>query len=528
MAEIMGWAVIRGLRRHEPALFLGGAAVLILVLAVAPLFQVLGMVSSVGPGGLCALASLRTWSLLVRSLFLAGGVTVIALSIGVPLGVLIGRADVPLRRLVWLVHAFPMFLPPFLPALGWFHCFGREGIVGNETTARLLFSAVGLTLLLGATFAPVATSLSALGVMGVDVSLEESARVVARPLGVATRILLPAAAPAIALCAIVVFALALSEVGVPMFLRVDVYSAAVFARLGGVDFAPGEALALTLPLVPVALALLALERRFAAGRSFAVLGLRSATRSPLPLGRWRVPAALACMAGALVSAAPIAALAMRSSRTGAAPGLLEWAREAPWNGLIAGGAAATVITAVGLIVGHGAARRLRGAALLDTVCMLAFVTPAAVLGVGLMTLWNRSAGQAVYGSLAILVVGYVARYTVVGVRVLGCAIAQSPVHLEEAAAASGARFGRRLMRVVLPVHMRGVAFGWLLALVFCLRDLETVVLFYPPGREPLTVRIFTLEANGPPAVVAGLSLLHVAITAAVLGIGGLVLRKRRS
>jgi iron(III) transport system permease protein len=524
MAENMGRAVVRGLRRHEHALFLGGAAVLIFVLAALPLVQVLGMISSAGPAGLSALGSLRTWSLFVRSLLLAGGVTVIALAIGVPLGVLIGRADVPLRRLLWLVHSFPMFLPPFLPALGWFHWFGREGLVGNETTASLLFSDMGFVLLLGATLAPVVTSLASLGVMGVDASLEESARVVARPFRVATRILLPAAAPAIALSAIIVFALALSEVGVPMFLRVDVYAAAVFARLGGVDFAPGEALALTLPLVPVVLGLLALERRFAGGRSFAVLGLRSATRTALPLGGWRMPAFVACAAGAAVSAAPIGALAVRARSS---QGLFEWAREAPWNGLVAGAAAATGITFIGLVVGHGAARRLRGAAVLDTVCMLAFVTPAAVLGVGLMALWNRPIGQAVYGSLAILVVGYVARYAVVGVRVLGCAVAQSPVHLEEAAAASGAHFGRRLVRLVLPIHARGALFAWLLALVFCLRDLETVVLFYPPGREPLTVRIFTLEANGPPAVVAGLSLLHVAITGAALAAGALLLWRRR-
>jgi len=534
MAENMGWALVRRLRRHEQKLFLGGAAVLIFVFAVAPLVQVLGMILSAGTGGLSALGSLRTWSLFGRSLLLAGGVTIIALTIGVPLGVLIGRADVPLRRLLWLVHTFPMFLPPFLPTLGWFHWFGREGLAGNETTAGLLFSDVGFVLLLGAILAPVATSLSSLGVMGVDASLEESARVVARPFRVATRILLPAAAPAIALSAIIVFALALSEVGVPMFLRVDVYAAAVFARLGGVDFAPGEALALTLPLVPAVLALLTLERRFAGGRSFAVLGLRGTPRSPLPLGRWRIPAFLACVAGAVVSAAPIAALAIRASSpqppgaSSAAPDLFEWAREAPWNGLVAGAAAATGIMFIGLVVGHAAARRLRGAALLDTVCMLAFVTPAAVLGVGLMGLWNRPVGQAVYGSLAILVVGYVARYTVVGVRVLGCAVAQSPVHFEEAAAASGAHFGRRLLRIVLPVHLRGVVFAWLLALVFCLRDLETVVLFYPPGREPLTVRIFTLEANGPPGVVAGLSLLHVAITAAALAVGGLFLRRRRT
>jgi iron(III) transport system permease protein len=65
-------------------------------------------------------------------------------------------------------------------------------------------------------------------------------------------------------------------------------------------------------------------------------------------------------------------------------------------------------------------------------------------------------------------------------------------------------------------------------LVFCLRDLETAVLFYPPGGEPLTVRIFTLEANGPVPVVAGLGVIHAAVTGAVLALGAALLLRRRS
>jgi ABC-type Fe3+ transport system permease subunit len=75
---------------------------------------------------------------------------------------------------------------------------------------------------------------------------------------------------------------------------------------------------------------------------------------------------------------------------------------------------------------------------------------------------------------------------------------------------------------------RGLAFAWLLALVFCPRDLETAVLYYPPGHEPLTVRLFTLEANGPEGVVAGLALVQVAMTALVLAAGGWLLPRSRS
>ena len=154
--------------------------------------------------------------------------------------------------------------------------------------------------------------------------------------------------------------------------------------------------------------------------------------------------------------------------------------------------------------------------------------PAPVLGVGLIAVWNRPWTQAIYGSLAILVVGFVARYTVVALRAVASVVLQRPEDLEEAAAAAGAGAFRRLSRIVLPMNAQGVAAGFLLAFLFCLRDLETAVLFYPAGREPLTVRLFTLEANGPPAVVAGLAVAQVALMAAVLALGLLAFTPRRA
>lgn len=360
-----------------------------------------------------------------------------------------------------------------------------------------------------------------------DASLEEAARLVASPWRVVTRILLPAARPALVLSAIIVFALSLSELGVPMFLRVDVFTAAVFARLGGIAYAPGEAFVLVLPLVPIALLLLFIERRFVGVRSFAVAGLRGMSRSPLPLGRWRPAAAVAGWSLAVLAIAPIAALAARAALGRGFTQLSQWLGQAPWTSLISAVVAATAIAALALVLGHAAARRLRGATSLDALAMLAFVLPASVLGVGLIAVWNRPATGALYGSMAILVIGYVARYSIVGIRTVASVILQSPVHLEEAAAASGAGFARRLFRIVLPVNARGIAFAWLLALVFCLRDLESAVLFYPPGGEPLTVRLFTLEANGPTAVVAALAVTQAAMTAAALALGALLLPKGR-
>jgi len=376
-------------------------------------------------------------------------------------------------------------------------------------------------------FAPVFTCLTMLGVSAVDPTLEEAARLVAPPGQVLRRILLPAARPAVTLAALVVCTLAFSELGVPMFLRVRVYPGAVFARLGGISYAPGEAALLALPLLGVAIVLLVLERTLVGERSFAVLELREREGVPVtPLGRWRVPATLGVWIFAALSVLPIAGLTVRASQ-GGMPLVPRWIGRSVQNSFLSASIAAVAITALSLVLGRAVARRRPGAQLLDTVAVLAFVAPASLLGVGLIGLWNRPATRIVYGTPAIIVLGYIARYAAIGVRTVASTIAQSPPSLEEAAAVSGATFLRRLRRIVAPTSARGLATAALLVFVFCLRDLETAVLYYPPGGETLPVRILTLEANGPGSVVASLALVHVAVTAASVAIASALLPRAR-
>lgn len=522
----MGWPLSP--RRLEQPILLALAGGLLALLAAAPLVALTAELLSVDPSGVGhLLSSGRPLELLGGSIALAAAVTAVSLAIGLPLGLLLGRTDVPGRAAALWLHAFPLFLPPFLLALGWFDLFGREGRAGGGLSAGLLFSSAGAIAVLGLALAPAITLLVATALQAIDPSLEEAALLAGGPWRTATRILLPLTRPAVVLGGLVVFSLAFSELGVPMFLRVPAYPAMVFSRLGGVDYAPGEAFALSLPLVVIAFVLLAVERRVAGRRSFAALGLRSRETPRLGLGRWRWVAAALAWVLAILPLAPIAALAWRAGPAGFGE-LPRWVGASPWNSLVATVGAATLVLLVAIPIAHAAARGLRGGAGLDGLAVLAFLTPASVLGVGLIGAWNRPETQAIYASLAIVVVALAARYAAIGVRTAAIVFAQSAPHLEEAAAASGASHLRRLWRIVLPLHSRGLAAAWLLTALFCLRDLEAAVLIYPAGSEPLTVRIFTLEANGSPAVVAALACAQAALVAAALAVGGLVLLRRRA
>ncbi len=520
-----GWlhtAVHERWRRYQRVGALVLATVCVALVASLPLLALVAELTSSTVDSLSLLQRWDLWALFLRSAARALLVTLLSLAVGIPLGCLFGRSDLPLRRILWLVHAFPLFLPPFLLALGWFHLVDLSGVAGAGIGGRSLSGEPAVTWVLTFALAPIVTTLTAFALRGIEPSLEEAALVVARPLHVFRSVLLPGAAPAVALASVVVFSLAISELGVPLFFGTRAYSEVVFSRLAGIDFNPGEAVALATPLLVAGLLLVVAERRLFGRRRFDLLGLRE-SRQPIELGRWRSLATAVVLALAAAGVAPLAGLVWRAMVGPIRPGQKLALGDSLWTSLSTAFIAAAAATAIACVVGHALVRRSRIASILDGCLFLAFVMPSAVLGVGLISAWNRPATQWVYTTTAILVIAGCGRYAILAVRSSAVAFAQSSPQLEEAGQVAGASFLRRLVMLVLRPHWRGLALAFLLTLVFCMRDLDTVILFYPPGAEPLTVRLFTLEANGPPRLVAALALVQVVLVAGAVTVGSLLL-----
>ena len=477
------------------------AAAIVLIAALPPMLAVLAGALGADLG---ILASRAIWILLFETLLRATVVTVLVLVLGVPLGAIFARVRMPLRRTLFFIHLLPACLPPLLLALGWFYL-----------TGGWLFGEAGAIVVLTIALLPLVTGSTWLGIRSLHPSLEEAGLIVAPPLRVLTRVLVPAAWPAITMSALLVFVLAFGELTVPMFLRVSSYGSAVFSRLGGIDYAPGEAAVLVLPLIPIVLVLFVLERRFLAPRIGAVAG--DSGRAPLRVKNGVLIASLAAVF-ALLPIVPIFGLLQRARFAAA----IEWIGPTLANSLLTAGFAAAIITAIALVIGQAIARDSKIGRFVEAASMIAFIVPPGVLGVGLISVWNRAVFRSIYASLAIVTIGFVARYSISGIRTLGASLVRSPRSFEDAARIAGASHAQILFRILTPIHARAVGGAFLVALLFCLRDVETAILYYPPGGETLPVRIFTLEANGPEPVIAALALLQVGLTALVLGASWLV------
>ncbi len=519
------------------AVVLSVAALALVVAGLVPVLTLLAdSLFSFGKHGSPYLArfavSAQPWFLLGRSFAVSGLTTVIALLIGLPLGILLGRSDLVLSRLLTFLFAIPLAIPPYIIAVTWFYLLGREGIAGRifgtrfaERTAGWLFGLPGCVLVLCSVLMPVVMLLVIILLKTVNPRLEEAGRVVAGWPRVLSGITIPLILPGISLAAILVFLLSFGEFGVPMYLRYDVFPVEAFTRFTAF-LDPGAAAAASYPLILVTLALLAVEHSCLCNRTYVLRPLQSARAdSPIRLGNsggWAL--ALCICLCALLVLLPLSVLLWEALSGGAIREAIVRAQDSLARSLAYAATGATLLTSLGFLLGYLIRNRaMRIWKSIDSLSIFLFALPSTVIGVGMVTVWNHPATGFIYGTPAILLLGYLAQYSALASRVSVSALAQVPSAMEEAAQVAGAGWFRRMTRIVVPLSWKGILGAWLISFIFCLRDTGISMMVYPPGRDTLPVRIFTLMANGSTGLVASLCLMMCVATVIPLALGGIFL-----
>lgn len=475
----------------------------------------------------------QQWAALGHSLTLASLTAALAILIGVPLGLALGKTDLPLRRTLTVLFSIPLLLPPYILAVCWFNLLARDGILSQVLPARSmeilagwLFGLPGCVWVLVSALLPAPMILTVVYLRAVNPRLEEAGRMIADWAATLRYVTLPTILPGILFGAIVVFLLALGEIGVPMFLRYRVFPVETLTQFSAFyDF--GAAAAAATPLLVITLLVLYLERRYLRDKIYRLRPLTSGQRMLLvALGRWRVPlfAAVATLAAASV-VLPLVALVWSSVSPFAYREA--WSKAADSLGRTLGFAAvgASLLTVLGFLCGylihHRAVRFWRS---LDTLSLLLFTLPGTVLGVGLIALWNRPATSFFYASAAMLILAYVAQYLALTSRITLATLTNVPQSLEEAAQTAGVPWLARIWEVVVPAALPGIIAAWLIGFIFCIRDLGASMLVYPAGQDTLPVRIFTLMANGAPSLISALCVMLATITLIALAVMGALLR----
>lgn len=140
------------------------AAVLFVALCLLPTLYMFG-VSLTGPDGGFSIDNYRRLfmdarqrKLLLDSIFVGAGAAALATWIGVPLGLLLARTDVPAKRLLRLLFVVPLVIPPYILGLAWIYIGSSTGIIvqifGRDLLSGLTYSLTGAIIVLGTGFFP--------------------------------------------------------------------------------------------------------------------------------------------------------------------------------------------------------------------------------------------------------------------------------------------------------------------------------------------------------------------------------------
>lgn len=481
------------------------------------------------------LASKNEWILLKHSLTLSFLTTLFCAITGVPLGILLAKTDMPFRGIFVVIFTIPLLIAPYIMAVSWFNLLGREGLLarfwGERTaavTSEFLFGLPGCVLVLFSTYMPVVMLLTITFLKTINPRLEEAGKIVSGWPGVLKGITIPLIMPGILLSCLLVFLLTLGEFGVPMFLRYNVFPVETFTQFSAFyDFGAATASAIPLALI-TALAIL-FERIFLRKKTYQVKLASEGNRTIViclgPLQKWFViSVSVLCF---FVVILPLLVLVLQSMSFNAYARGVDLAGDSLIRSLSYAAVGASMLIAIGFFYGYLIHNRsLFLWQSMDSLTLFLFALPGTLIGIGLVLLWNRPATNFVYATPIIIIFGYIAQYTALTSRVTVSMLTQIPASMEEAAQIVGAGWLRRIRSIVCPLAKRGLVAGWLIAYIFCLRDMGISMLVYPPGHDTLPVRIFTLMANGPADLIAALCVIMVLATLLPLGILTVVFRSR--
>jgi iron(III) transport system permease protein len=474
---------------------------------------------------------------------------VVSTLLGVALAFAVSLLKLRTRVALTFLILMPLIVPSQTMALAWIELFGAQspilkplGLAPPPGTTNPLYSTGGIALVMGIEHMPLVFIAVRAALRALPADLVEAARILGiSPRRIGTGIVLPIVMPSVLAGSLIAFTAAIGNFGVPALLgipgRISVLTTLIYQRLNGFGPAAAGQVA-TLALVLAAMAALAIVLRN-------VLTARIAV--PLPAGAPLLPRRPAPVVEILLwilvlflSLVPLTALAMTAllPAIGVAFGpdtvsldqfravlANDTVRRAFANSLMLATVAAGISMLVAVPLAFLSVRRnhplLR---LLDIVIEAPWVVPGTVVALGMILAFLKPLpiiGISIYGTMAILVTAYLARFLPLVLRPVAAAAQSVDPSLDEAARVTGAGLSRRILSIFLPGILPAAAAGAILVVMTALNELTLSALLWSSGTETIGVMIFALQYEGNSTAAAAVAVLSTLLVLALAAIATL-------
>ena len=540
----------RRLRKDMPtrSLILGTALALLAILVLLPMLMLAyGSFRTAAPGrpgfltlsNYSILASPEIRAVVVNSLTIGVGSTLVSVSIGLLLALIIVRTNVLAPRLLDSIVLVPAYMAPFIGAVAWTLLLSPEIGYINRVLSLIdlpilnIYSMGGIIWVIGLYYAPIAYLYIRPALVNFDPALEEAARVTGASNGAALRrVVLPLAVPAILSATLVVFVNALGQFGIPGVLGrqvgIDVVPTLLVRLVRTFPADPNGAAVLGLALTAVTVVGLWINNRIIRKHDYVTVAGRASAQVVSDVGRWRYLFTAACFGYvALAIVLPLAAMLVASLQ----PFLSPQSWSVGWtldnyrfalsfpslarsiqNSVVLSLGAAIAGTALAVLLSYFLSRTKSVAnTWIEQVAATPLAVPHTVFGLSLLWMWISIPVRGIYGSRWILLIAYIALFFPYAMRSTNAAFAQLDTSLEDAGRVLGASWLRTLRRIVVPLLRPGLISGATIILYHSIRELSASILLISPGNEVMAVAIWDLFGEGQFVELFALSILNVAM-----------------
>ncbi len=539
LARIRDWP-LRTIRQDPQMLIIIAVGVVIAFLSLSPtlmLFYGSFLSKPLGlPGNftlehyITAYADPLTYRLLVNSFIFAAGASVLATFLAAALAWITVRTNAPFRKLFELTAIVPNIFPPVMLAVSWTILLSpRVGLLnlllmdlfGLESAPLNIYSMPGMIFVEGLITAPLAFLIISAGLYSMDPSLEESARVAGSGnLQIAWRITFPIIRPALLAAATLNFVRAIESFDTPAIIalpaRIEVFTTKIYRETIGA-FPPNHNLAATyaVSLLLITMLFVFLYRRLTSrSERYVTVTGRGYRPTVIDLGRWRyLASAIAGLILFLIVILPFVVMLYASLITYVhvpgrkTLGLLTLENyssnlsdtrtyRALKNSIFLAVTGATLCMLLAAVTSYITAKtKAAGRGVIEGLTFIPWAFPGTALAIGL--LWTYVyIPLPIYGTIWILMIGYITRFLPYGLRSMTSTIIQIHDELEDASKACGAGFLATFRRVLLPLMRPGFVAGWIILATIYLREFSTSIFLYSPGSEPLGPLLYHFYVDG--------------------------------
>ena len=461
----------------------------------------------------------------LRNTFIAAFATMIlGTAIAFPLAWLVGRTNLYGKKFFRFLFVVTYMVPPYVGAMAWLRLMNPNVGSINQWLRALLhlsdapgplnvYTVPGMIWVLTSFYYPYAFITISRAMEKMDPSLEEASRISgASPLKMVFTVTLPMMTPSLISGALLVFVSAMSCYGIPSIIgkpgNVNTVTTRIVEYVALGQQGLNDATALSVVLMLVALIILFISDVVLAKRQYITVSGKSVRPAIVDLRSWRIPmTVIVSLFAVIMVLIPFITILNTSFKIDVgknvwAPGnftLSNWTTVFSRaetlgclkNSLIYASIAATVGLVIACVMSYLLQRtRLRGRNIPNFLITLGSGTPSVVIALGLIMTMRGNFGVNIYGTAYIMIIAYLIKYLMMGMRTVVSAMSQIHVSMEESSQISGASWLTTMRRITGPLIFPSIAAGWFLIFIPSFYELSMTTLLYSSTTKTIGFQLY--------------------------------------